>query len=90
MKWTQAGINTIKKLPQRVENARATFKSVGAELKAYYFTFGRYDTIAVVEGPSDEAMAKASLIIGREGMVQIETLKAFPETEGYDILKGLP
>ncbi len=90
MKWTQTGKDKIKELPQRVENARATFKSVGGELKAFYFTFGRYDTIAVVEGPSDEAIGKAVLSIGRRGAVTIETLKAFTEAEGYDVIKGLP
>ncbi|MEI7826676.1 MAG: GYD domain-containing protein [Euryarchaeota archaeon] len=90
MKWTQAGIEKIKELPQRVESARNAFKSVGGELKAFYMTFGRYDTIAVVEAPSDEAMGKALLIVGSGGAVSMETLKAFPEAEGYEIIKGLP
>jgi len=90
MKWTQAGIEKINDLPQRVERARNTFTSVGGELKAFYMTFGRYDTIAVVEAPSDEAMGKALLVIGSWGAVSMETLKAFPEAEGYEIIKGLP
>lgn len=89
MKWTQAGTENIKDLPKRVESARNTFKSVGGELKAFYMTFGRYDTIGIVEAPSDEAMAKALLIIGGWGAVRMETLKAFPEAEGYEIIKGL-
>ena len=72
------------------ERARDIFKSVGGELKELYYTFGRYDMIAVVEAPSDEAMGKAFLMIGRFGTVSIETLKAFPEAEGYEIIKGVP
>ncbi len=90
MKFTQAAIDTIKESPQRVERARDIFKSVGGELKELYYTFGRYDMIAVVEAPSDEAMGKAFLMIGRFGTVSIETLKAFPEAEGYEIIKGVP
>ena len=90
LKWTDEGIKTVTDAPKRVERARDTFKSVGGELKDLYFTFGRYDMIAVVEAPSDEAMAKAVLIIGRRGAAKIETLKAFPEADGYEIIKGLP
>lgn len=89
MKWAQAGIENIKDLPQRIERARNTFKSIGGELKAFYMPFGRYDTIAIVEARSDEAMGKALLTIGSWGAVSIETLMAVPEAEGYEIIKGL-
>ncbi|MGZ4902857.1 MAG: GYD domain-containing protein [Halobacteriota archaeon] len=89
-KWTEEGTKTVKDAPQRIEHARDTFKSVGGELKAFYFTFGRYDTIAVVEAPNDEAMANAVLKIASRGSARVETLKAFPEKEGYEIIKGLP
>ncbi|MGZ4882113.1 MAG: GYD domain-containing protein [Halobacteriota archaeon] len=90
MKWTQAGIENIKELPQRAEYARNIFKSVGGELKTFYMTFGRYDTIGIVEAPRDEAMGKALLVIGSKGAVSIETLKAVLEEEGSQIIKGLP
>lgn len=90
LKWTQEGINTVKDAPKRVELARNTFKSFGAEMKELYFVFGKYDLVAVVEAPSDEAMAKAVLAIGSRGMVRIQTLKAFSEAEGLAIIKGLP
>ena len=90
MKWTQAGIEQIKDDAQRIERLRDIFKSIGGEIQALYFTFGRYDTIAVVEAPSDEAMGKALLVIGSWGAVSMETLKAFPEAEGYEIIKGIP
>ena len=59
-------------------------------MKDFHFMFGRYDGITIVEAPSDEAMAKAVLIIGNRGMASIQTLKAFPEAEGLAIIKGLP
>ncbi len=90
MKITQAAIDTIKESPQRVQRARDIFKSIGGELKAHYYTFGRYDMVGVVEAPSDEAMAKAFLMVRRFGTVSIETLKAFPESEGFEIIKGIP
>ncbi len=73
MKFTRAAIDMIKESPQRVQRARDIFKSVGRELKAHYYTFGRYDMVSVVEAPSDEAMAKAFFMIGRFGTASIET-----------------
>jgi uncharacterized protein with GYD domain len=35
-------------------------------------------------------MGKALLIIGSGRAVSMETLKAVPKAEGYEIIKGLP
>jgi uncharacterized protein with GYD domain len=89
-KWTQAGIETVKDTPQRIERARNALKSVGAELKAIYFTLGEYDVISIVEAPSDEANAIAQLTAASYGSIRTETLKAFTEAEFYKIIKGFP
>jgi uncharacterized protein with GYD domain len=90
LKWTEEGIKTVKDVPKRVELARNTFKSVGGNIKDFYFVFGKYDMIAIAEAPSDEAIAKAVLAIGSRGAANIQTLKAFTEAEGIAIIKGLP
>ncbi len=89
-KFTQAGIEKVKDMPQRIESAKEIFKSVGGEIKQIHFVFGEYDMVVVVEAPSDEAMAKAVLTITSAGMASLETLKALPEAEGIAIIKGLP
>jgi uncharacterized protein with GYD domain len=86
---TQSGIESVKDVPQRQEKARQIFKAVGGEIKEIYFTFGKYDLVTIAETPSDEAMAKAMLIVGRAGSLRTETLKAFPEAEGIAIIKRL-
>lgn len=90
IKWTQKGIETVKDTPQRVELAKNNFKSVGGNIKEVYFVFGKYDMVAIAEAPSDEAMAKAVLIIGSRGAASVQTLKAFSESEGLATIKGLP
>jgi uncharacterized protein with GYD domain len=90
MKWTQAGMDAIKDDAQRIERLRGIFKSIGGEIKALYFTFGRYDKVVIAEAPSDEAMGKALLMLGGFGTVNVETLKAFPEKDGLEIIRGLP
>ena len=72
------------------KRARNLLKSVGAELKAVYFTFGKCDVISIVEAPSDKANAIAQLTTGSYGTIRTDTLKAFTEAEFYDIIKGLP
>ncbi len=88
-KWTDEGRKTVKDTPQRIERARKSLESVGAELKAVYFTFGKYDVISIVEAPNDEANAKAQLTAESYGMIRTETLKAFTEADMYEILKEL-
>jgi uncharacterized protein with GYD domain len=90
MKWTQAGMEQIKDDSQRIDRLRNICKSVGGEIKALYFTFGRYDKVVIAEAPSDEAMGKALLMLGRFGTVRVETLKAFTEKDGLEIISQLP
>lgn len=59
-------------------------------LKPLYLTFGRYDKVVFAEASSDEVMAKALLMLGGFGTVNVETLKAFPEAERLEIIRGLP
>ncbi len=88
-KWTDAGIKTVEDAPNRIERFRNIVKSVGGEVKAFYFTFGKYDMIAIVEAPSDESVGKVVLTNGKFGMASVETWKAFSEAEGIEIIKGL-
>jgi uncharacterized protein with GYD domain len=90
VKWTQAGIERVKDAPQRIERARNAVKSVGGEMRELYYTFGKYDTVSIIEAPSDEAMMKALLIIGSTGAAKTETLTAIPEAKGVEIIKELP
>ena len=90
MKWTQAGIQNIKDDAARIERLQNILTSVNGELKALYFTFGRYDKVVIAEAPNDDAMAKALLMLGSFGTVSVETLKAFPKEEGLAIIRELP
>ncbi len=50
---------------------------------------GSYDVVSIWEAPSDEAMAKAALVIGSVGNVRTTTLKAFGESELRQIVGSL-
>ena len=63
---------------------------MGAEIKEFYTVTGQYDLVVVSEAPDDETVAKLALMIGSQGSVRTETLRAFPEDEYRDIIASLP
>ncbi len=75
--YTQKGIANIKESPNRAEAARGLARECGAEMTDLYLTMGEYDLVAIVEAPSDDAVAKFALALGSLGNVRTKTLKAF-------------
>jgi uncharacterized protein with GYD domain len=88
--YTDQGIRNIKDSPKRYDAAKKLLKGMGGEFKQFYLTMGAYDLAAVVEAPSDEAIAKFALAVGSLGNVRTTTLKAFPEDEYRKIIAALP
>jgi len=89
-RWTEQGIRDIKTLGARVDAFRQLVRSMGGEMKEFYALVGQYDTVAIVEAPNDEAMAKMALSVGSVGNVKTETLRAFTEDEVKEIIAALP
>ena len=90
MKFTEQGIRTIKEGPARLEAAKKLFQSAGAEIKAYYLALGKYDAVAVIEGPNDETAARLALAIGAQGNVRTDTMRVFNETEYRKLISSMP
>jgi len=86
-KFSQEGVTKIKDSPQRLDAARKVLKSVGGEIKEFYYTMGRYDFVAMCEGPNDEAVMQALFTIGSVGAVRTETLVAVPSEKAAGIIK---
>lgn len=61
----------------------------GGKIQIYY-TFGEYDFVSLVEMPSDEAMLKLLLVVGKAGNVRTKTLKAYTESEAHKVMSQLP
>lgn len=87
--WTDQGIRTVKKSPQRLDATRKAIEAAGGRLLGFYLTMGRYDQVLIVEGPSDEVAATVALSAGSEGNVRTETLKAFPEDQYRGIIANI-
>jgi uncharacterized protein with GYD domain len=89
-RFTQQGLERIKDGPDRLEAARKMLKGLGCALKDFYLVAGQYDTVVIMEAPDEKAAARASLAIGSQGNVRIETLRAFDEKEYRELVKTLP
>ncbi|MBI1984038.1 MAG: GYD domain-containing protein [Acidobacteria bacterium] len=87
--WTQQGVEKVKDSPARLDAARKAFKALGADLKGFYLTMGRYDFVLITEAPNDETAAKAALAVASQGNVRTETLRAFTEDEYRKLLGSL-
>ncbi len=46
--------------------------------------------LTINEAPSDEVMATAALKLASLGPAEIETIRAFTEEEGYEMIKRIP
>lgn len=88
--YTEQGIKNIKESPARLDSVRDLFKTMGANLKAFYLVTGQYDAISIAEAPDDATIAKLMLALGSKGNVRSETFRAFPEDEYRKIIAGLP
>jgi uncharacterized protein with GYD domain len=90
IKFTQKGIEAIREGPARLDAAKRAYPAVGATLKEFYLTTGRYDAVAIIEAPNDETAAGLSLAIASRGNSRTETLRAFTEDEYRRIVAKLP
>jgi uncharacterized protein with GYD domain len=87
--WTEQGIRNIKDSPKRLDLGKNKLKEMGGEMKAFYMTQGHYDSVAIVEIPNDEALAKYVLWLSSQGNLRTHTVKAYTEEEYRRILSGL-
>ena len=89
-KWTDQGIRTVKEGPKRLDATRKAIEAAGGKVLCFYLTLGRYDSVLIVEAPSDEVAATLALSAGSEGNIRTESLKAFPESEYRNIVAKIP
>ena len=90
IRYTQQGIESIKDSPSRLDTAKELYKSLGAEIKSFYLTMGRYDVMVISEAPDDETATKLAMTIGSSGAIRTETFRIFTEDEYRKLISELP
>ena len=90
-RFTDQGRKSIKQTPLGLDmNKQALLPAMGVQLKQVYFVTGRYDGVAILEAPNEDAVARAVLTIGSMGNLRTETLRAFTEQEFLKIVEDVP
>jgi uncharacterized protein with GYD domain len=84
--FTEQGIRDVKDTTKRADALGEMAKQVGGSLREAFWTIGRYDSVAILDLPNDEAMVALGLKVGKQGNVRTETLRAFSKSEMAQIL----
>lgn len=87
-KLTDKAIQKMREAKERDEKTAQIIHSAGGRLISQYYTFGRYDFVAIVELPSSEILARVIIEIARCGAVSTETMTALLPEQMYEIAKG--
>lgn len=74
---------------KRREVVEQLIKGLGGRVEAYYFAFGEWDGIAIVDGP-EENMVGALLAIGASGAVKLKTTVLITPEELDKSVKKVP
>ena len=87
--WTEQGIRNVKDTIKRAKSFKGAVEKAGGKSLGFYYTIGRYDMVAMVEAPNDEAIASVLYSTGSLGNVRTETLKAFSMAEAANVIEKL-
>ena len=90
--FTGQGIRNIKDFKKRAETYKPTVEKAGGKFVSdsfLYLTLGKYDTVAIIEAPSDVTIMSAILATASLGNARCETLKAFTMDEAAKIIERL-
>jgi len=87
-KLTDMAIANMKGAKDRDDKAAHIITSAGGKFISNYYTFGRYDFVAIVELPSAEILAKIIMEIAKWGTVSTETMTALVPEQMYAMAKG--
>jgi len=87
-KLTDKAIENMKRAKERDDKGEQIIKSEGGQLIGLYYTFGRYDFVAIVELPSPEILAKVIIEIAKWGTVSTETMTALLPEQMYKMALG--
>ena len=76
-------------IEDRDKKAKKVIESLGGKMISLFYTFGRYDFVAIVDMPSKESLVKFLAIVAKFGTVQTETLETISPDIMYKIAKDV-
>jgi len=88
-KFTEQGARNAKNSPKRADAFKGMAKTFGVTVKDIVWTQGRYDIVAIVEGPDEASVMSLELSLCALGNVRTETLRAFSAAEMTKIVDNM-
>ena len=82
-------MRSIEEGPKRVDVARKSLEDMGGKFLSVYMTMGNYDLVITYDAPDDAVAARFTLLLGKQGNVRTQSLKAFPEEAYRQIVNSL-
>jgi uncharacterized protein with GYD domain len=76
-------------IEDRDMKAKKIIESLGGKMISLFYTFGRYDFVAIIDMPSKESVVKFLAIVAKFGTVQTETLETISPDMFYKIAKEI-
>ncbi|MHA2136298.1 MAG: GYD domain-containing protein [Candidatus Thorarchaeota archaeon] len=86
---TQKAIEKLGEEGKRQKAAIDLAKSLGCEIKALYYTMGKYDWVSIVEAPDNETALKGLFQLAGFGNARTMTMLAFPAEEVAKMMADL-
>ncbi len=87
-KLTPKALSHMDRADERDADGDRIVSSVEGKVLSFYYTFGRYDFVVIVELPSEAALAKALVEMQKWGTVSTETMTAMTRDEVYRALRS--
>ena len=76
-------------IEDRDQKAKKIIESLGGKMLSLFYTFGRYDFVAVIDMPSKESLVKFLSIVAKFGTVRTETLETISPDMFYRIAQEI-
>lgn len=89
LKYTDKGIANVQGSPDRAEAFLSAAQKLGVKVERFLWMSGPYDCIAIVDAPTDEAVASLSLGTAKLGNVSTCTCRAYDSAEFRKIVEKI-
>ena len=86
--YTPDAIRALVSQPQdRSAAAREVAESLGGKLLGFWFAFGEFDGVFLMEAPDNATAAALAMAVGASGALQIETSVLLDMDEAQDAMR---
>ena len=84
--FTDQGIRNAKDSVKRMEAFKEMAKKFGVTVREFFWTYGRYDMVAINEAPDEASGMGLNMSLCALGNVRTQTLRAFSANEMKQVI----